>query len=203
MDLDFIAGFIDADGSLSMTLKRAPENRFGYRRKLVFTITNKDKAVLDQALTQRSCVAALGFGCVEATNKPSVSKASLCCTLRTISHKDAERIVSLFESRVHGSAKIEMLLWKEGLNLCKSSQTADSYIHSVCLMYGINSQGVLRKKPISFWLDVFGGREDSSYLDTVRARAVESLPMNGSYVSGYCQGDGSFYLSNSNTAKMC
>ena len=190
MDLDLVAGFIDADGSLSMTLERAPENRFGYRRKLVFTITNKDKAVLDQAQ------AVLGFGRVEATNKPSVSKASLCYTLRTDSHKDAERIVCLFERRVHGSAKLEIPLWKEGLNLCKSSQTADSYIHFVCLMYGINSQGVLRRKPISFWLDVFGGKEDSSYVDTVRARAVKSLPMNGSYVSGYCQGDGSFYLSN-------
>ena len=184
MDLDFIAGFIDADGSLSMTLERAPENRFGYKRKLVFTITNKDKADLDQAQ------AVLGFGRVEATNKPSVY------TLRTNSHKDAERIVSLFERRIYGSAKIEMPLWKEGLNLCKSSQRADSCVHFVCLMYSINSQGVLRKKPISFWLDVFGGRENSRYVDTVRARAVESLPMNGSYVSGYCQGDGSFYLSN-------
>lgn len=190
MDLDFIAGFIDADGSLSMTLERAPENRFGYRRKVVFTITNKDKAVLDQAQT------VLGVGCVEATNKPSASKAKLCYTLRTNSHKDAERIVSLFERRIHGSAKIEMPLWKGGLNLCRSSQTADSYIHFVSLMCVINSKGVLRKKPISFWLNVFGGREDSSYVDTVRARAVESLPINGSYVSGYCQGDGSFYFSN-------
>lgn len=194
MDLDFIAGLIDADGSLSMTLERAPESRFGYRRKLVFTITNKDKAVLDQAQ------AVLGFGRVEATNKPSVSKAPLCYTLRTNSHKDAERIVSLFERRVHGSAKIEMPLWKEGLHLCNSSQTADSYIQFVCLMYGINSKGVLRKRPISFWLDVFGGKEDSGYVDTFTVRAMDSLPMNGSYVSGYSQGDGSFYLSNSNTA---
>lgn len=156
----------------------------------MFTITNKDKAVLDQAQ------AVSGFGRVEAANKPSASKASLCYTLRTNPHKDAERIASLFERRVHGSAKIEMPFWKGGLNLCKSSKTADSYVHFVCLMYGINSQGVLRKKPISFWLDVFGGREDSRYVDTVRARAVKPLPMSGSYMSGYCQGDGSFFLSN-------
>ncbi len=54
-------------------------------------------------------------------------------------------------------------------------------------MYSINSQDVLWKKPISFWLDVFDVREDSpeysleesKSVDTVKTRAVKSLPING------------------------
>ena len=109
MDLDLIAGFTDVHGNMSITLKRAPENKFGYRRKLVLTITNEDKTVLDQAQ------AILGFNRIEVTNKPSVY------TLRTNLHKDAERILFLFERCVHGFAKIEMPLWKENLKLCNST----------------------------------------------------------------------------------
>ena len=46
MDLYFIAGLIDSDGSLLLSLERSKQSKTGYRRKLIVDITNKDQTVL-------------------------------------------------------------------------------------------------------------------------------------------------------------
>jgi hypothetical protein len=148
MNLDFIAGLIDADGNLSLGLEKASDNRFGYRRRLVFNSTNQDRALLYLAKDF------LGFGRVEKTAKKSIS------AFRTNSHRDAKKIIHLFEIRLHGPAKKQINIWKEAFNLY-SERSKPSYVEFVHLMYSINSLGVLRKNPISYWLDIF----DSSHAD--------------------------------------
>ena len=46
MDLDFIAGLINSDYSLLLSLERSKPSKTGYRRKLILDITNKDKTIL-------------------------------------------------------------------------------------------------------------------------------------------------------------
>lgn len=185
MDLDFIAGLIDADGNLSVSLEKNFELKFKYKRKLVFDITNKDKEVLLKVKHS------LGFGMVLKTSNTKPLYA-----FRTNTFKDAKKIISFFETRLHGSAKIEMPLWKQALYLSTNHNTQQGFIEFVYLMYGINSKGLLRKHPISYWLDMFNGKDDVEYANIVRLNSVPSIAVNGSYVSGYCQGDGSFNLSN-------
>lgn len=99
MNLDFIAGLIDADGSLGLSLeciKNKETNTVQYRRKLVLDITNKDKAVLEMV------VKVLKFG--------RVVTASSVFAYRANSYLDIQKFVDLFENRFHGSAKIEMLV---------------------------------------------------------------------------------------------
>ncbi len=47
---------------------------------------------------------------------------------RTNTLKDAAKIVDLFETRLHGSAKIEMPLWKQALCLSKIDNTQQGFI---------------------------------------------------------------------------
>lgn len=63
-------------------------------------------------------------------------------------------------------------------------------------MYDINSKGHLRRQPISYWLELFDGKNNVQYANSFRLNSAPSIAVNGSYVSGYCQGDGSFNLSN-------
>lgn len=109
MDLDFIAGLIDSDGSLLLSLEKSKKSKTGYRRKLILDITNKDKSVL--LLVKET----LGFGMV-------VSVSNTLYAYRSNTYKNAEKVVSLLENRVYGSAKIEMPLWKNALFLVKKKR---------------------------------------------------------------------------------
>ena len=56
MNLNFIAGLIDADGSLGLSfefIKNKKTNILQYRRKLVLDITNKDKAFLEKEIASK------------------------------------------------------------------------------------------------------------------------------------------------------
>jgi LAGLIDADG endonuclease len=184
MNLDFIAGLIDADGSLGLSfefIKNKKTNILQYRRKLVLDITNKDKAVLEQV------VKVLSFG--------RVVTAGSVFAYRANSYRDIQKFVDLFENRFHGSAKIEMPLFKQALKLCKADTSKPGFVKFVHLMYGSNTQGKTRKYTIDYWLNIFEGTYTPDYVDKMRKNTVASIPMNGSYVSGYTQGDGSFNLS--------
>ncbi len=77
MDLDFIAGLIDADGSLLLSLDKCPENRLGYTRKLVLDITNTDAPLLNKVQER------LGFGRV-------VNTSATTFAYRANTHQDAK-----------------------------------------------------------------------------------------------------------------
>lgn len=187
MNLDFIAGLIDSDGSLLLSLERSKQSKTGYRRKLILDITNKDKTVL--LLIKET----LGFGMI-------VSVKDTLYAYRTNSYKDAEKIISLFENRVHGSAKVEMGLWKEALLLVisKEMDSLQSFTCFVHLMYGINQKGKLRKYSIDYWLTIFKGQYMPNYVEKIKDqyKNLSLKNITGAYISGYCQGDGSFNLSN-------
>ena len=187
MNLDFIAGLIDSDGSLLLSLERSKLSKTGYRRKLILDITNKDKTIL--LLIKET----LGFGMV-------VSVSDTLYAFRTNTYKDAEKIISLFENRVYGSAKVEMPLWKNALLLVKTKEinSLQSFTCFVHLMYGINEKGRLRKYSIDYWLKVFKGQYLPDYVEKIKDQ-YKNIPLRnitGAYISGYCQGDGSFNLSN-------
>ena len=187
MDLDFIAGLIDSDGSLLLSLERSKKSKTGYRRKLILDITNKDKTVL--LLIKET----LGFGMV-------VSVSNTLYAYRTNTYKNAEKIISLFENRVYGSAKVEMPLWKNAWILVKTKEidSLQSFTYFVHLMYGINEKGRLRKHPIDYWLKVFKGQYLPNYVEKIKDqyKNISLRNITGAYISGYCQGDGSFNLSN-------
>jgi hypothetical protein len=197
LDLDFIAGFIDADGSLLLGLEKSPTSNTKYTPKLILDITNSDRLVLE--LVKNT----LGFGFL-------VQTSSTTYAYRTNTHTDAKKIVKLFENRVHGSAKIEMPLWKQALELVTTKQTRSfqgisKFVH---LMYAINTKGKLRTKPITDWLTLFGQPYLPDYGTSLICLSEgktspkgkgphDTIPSIASwYISGYCQGDGSFNLSN-------
>ena len=156
MNLDFIAGLIDSDGSLLLSLERSKLSKTGYRRKFILDITNKDKTIL--LLIKET----LGFGMV-------VSVSDTLYAFRTNTYKDAEKIISLFENRVYGSAKVEMPLWKNALLLVKTKEinSLQSFTCFVHLMYGINEKGRLRKYSIDYWLKVFKGQYLPDYVEKI------------------------------------
>lgn len=185
MDLDFIAGLIDADGSLLLSLDRCPKNRLGYRTKLVLDITNTDASLLNTVQER------LEFGRVIETSATTFA-------YRANTHQDARKIVELFADRFHGSAKAEIKLWRHALSLVTGVDTRQSLSEFVHLMYGINTKGQQRSRGIEEWLDEFGCKYQPNYIQTVKGLYASSplIDVNGQYISGYCQGDGSFNLSN-------
>ena len=187
LNLDFIAGFIDADGSFLLGLEKSQGNKFGYTPKLVLDITNTDLFVLKKVKDT------LGFGRIVKTSATTYA-------YRTNTHKDAERLIQIFENRFHGSAQIEMPLWEQAFSLVKQKETThpqglSKFVH---LMYGINSKGRQRKKTLENWLKEFKCEYQPDYLQNVRSSYASLLgkELKEEYISGYCQGDGSFSLSN-------
>lgn len=79
MDLDFIAGLIDADGSLLLSFDKCSENRLGYRPKLMLDITNTDASLLDRVQER------LGFGRVVKTSATTFA-------YRANIHRDARKM---------------------------------------------------------------------------------------------------------------
>lgn len=185
MNLDFIAGLIDADGSLGLTIQTTQSKVTGslqYRRMLVLDITSKDKTVLEQVKNF------LSFD--------NVVKVGSAFAYRVNSYRNMHKVIKLFENRFHGSAKIEMPLFKEALYLCQTDKSKLGFIKFIHLMYASNTQGQARKQPINYWLTIFNGVYMPDYVNKVTSNnAIPSLTINGSYVSGYTQGDGSFNLS--------
>jgi hypothetical protein len=131
-----------------------------------------------------------------------VSVSNTLYAYRSNTYKNAEKVVSLLENRVYGSAKIEMPLWKNALFLVKKKDmnSLQSYIYFVHLMYGINQKGKSRKYSIDYWLKIFKGSFISDYVEKIKGiyKKTPLKNITGSYISGYCQGDGSFNLSNKN-----
>jgi hypothetical protein len=185
MDLDFIAGLIDADGSFLLSLEKCPQNRLGYTPKLVLDISNTDDSLLN--IVQER----LGFGRVVKTSATTFA-------YRANTHKDARKIVELFADRFYGSAKAEIKLWRHAVSLVTEVRTPQTLSDFVHLMYGINTKGQQRSRSIEEWLDELGCKYQPDYIQIVEGLYVSSplTPINGQYISGYCQGDGSFNLSN-------
>nr|APX43169.1 putative LAGLIDADG homing endonuclease [Pseudococcomyxa simplex] len=185
MDLDFLAGLIDADGSLLLSLDKCSENRLGYRPKLVLDITNTDTSLLDMVQER------LGFGRVVKTSATTFA-------YRANTHRDARKIVELFADRFSGSAKAEIKLWRHAVSLVTRVATPQVLSDFVHLMYGINTKGKQRRRGIEEWLDELECEYQPDYIQTVESLYLSSplIDVNGQYISGYCQGDGSFNLAN-------
>ena len=189
MDLDFIAGLIDADGSLLLSLDKCSENRLRYRPKLVLDISNTDASLLNTVQER------LGFGRIVKTSATTLA-------YRANTHRDARKIVELFVDRFHGSAKAEITLWRHAVSLVTKVATLQRLSDFVHLMYGINTKGQQRSRGIEGWLEELGCKYQPDYIQTVESLYASSLvtnpliDVNGQYISGYCQGDGSFNLSN-------
>lgn len=185
MDLDFIAGLIDADGSLLLSLEKRPENKLGYTRKLVLDVTNTDACLLGRVQKQ------LGFGKVMKVSATTYA-------YRANTHQDARKIVELFAGRFYGSAKAEIKLWRHAVPLGRKGPTPQELADLVHLMYAINTKGQQRPRSIEGWLNELGCEYQPNYIQTVEGLYASSplIGINGQYISGYCQGDGSFNLSN-------
>lgn len=185
MDLDFIAGLIDADGSLLLSLEKCSKNRLRYRPKLVLDISNTDASLLN--IVQER----LGFGKVVKTSATTFA-------YRANTHRDARKIVELFADRFYGSAKAEIKLWRHAVSLVTKVATPQILSDFVHLMYGINTKGQQRNRSIEEWLDELGCQYQPDYIQIVEDlyASSQSIDVNGQYISGYCQGDGSFNLSN-------
>ena len=192
LNLDFIAGLIDADGSLQLGMGRKTGYKLRYNPEVILDITNKDLTILQLVKDT------LGFGVIFPSRN--------CYTYRVKAQRDAGKIIDLFETRFHGSAEKEIPLWKEGLSLVSKKETRSlsglsKYVH---LMYAINSKGSQRDKPIDYWFNEFGCEYQPEYVEKINAsyaalkKALSSVnqSITGDYVSSYFQGDGSFNLSN-------
>lgn len=168
MDLDFIAGLIDADGSLLLSLDKCSENRLGYRPKLVLDITNTDASLLDMVQEQ------LGFGRVVKTSATTFA-------YRANTHQDARKIVELFADRFFGSAKAEIKLWQHAVSLVTRIATPQVLSDFVHLMYGINTKGKQRRRGIEEWLDELGCEYQPGYIQTVEGLYSSSplIDVNG------------------------
>lgn len=186
MDLDFIAGLIDADGSLLLSLDKCRENKLGYKRKVGLDITNTDASLLRMVQKQ------LGFGRVIKGSPPST-----IFTYRANTHQNAREIVKLFADRFYGSAKAEIKLWRHAVSLVAKAPTPQGLADFVHLMYGINTKGQQRRRGIEEWLDELKCEYQPDYIRTVEGLYASSplIDVNGQYISGYCQGDGSFNVS--------
>ena len=185
MNLDFIAGLIDADGSLLLSLDKCSKNKLGYRTKLVLDISNTDTSLLN--IVQER----LGFGRIVKTSATTFA-------YRANTHQDARKIVELFADRFYGSAKTEIKLWRHAVSLVTRLPTPQRLSYFVHLMYAINTKGQQRSRGIEEWLDEFGCKYQPDYIQIVESLYASSplKSVNGQYISGYCQGDGSFNLSN-------
>ena len=108
------------------------------------------------------------------------------------------------------SVREEMPLWERGLTIAKSGafnlrnggivyEDIRLYTH---LMFAINSKGEQRKTTLEEWFEILNLKPLPNFPEVAQKLREEFeanvpvQPLTGEYVSGFCQGDGSFSLNN-------
>lgn len=142
LDLDWLAGFINADGSFSLGIQKSKEHSLGLRvsPKITITQNNTSLSVLEFIINS------LGFGSIYKHDREGLASRAIIFSVR-----DINTFIFKFENiQFHGAKALDYLDFCKGIELInkKAHLTLEGLNNIVKLSQKMNSRRIFKNNPL-------------------------------------------------------